>query len=394
MTSTSQDRLFGANSSIAIKAPCRVATTANITLSGEQTIDGVAVVTNDRVLVKDQTDGTENGIYIADTSTWQRAPDFDGARDVATGTLVKVTAGTVNGGFIGELTTTGTITPGTTSIAFAMRLGTLGSVTAWAQTFLAAVTAIAARLVLGFPAIAAAGDYIVGTAADTLGIVSARASVAAHATTMNLWTARENILTGGAVTITDIADAPYAGAVAWVKMNAAHIWTHGGGVFDVQGSATYTAADGDWVRIHALSTSTFSVTVFKQSGAPVSMSRITNSLAADVVLNNTANYFDGPSVAQGTSGVWFASGKVTINDTAGGAQHLIKLWDGTTVIDSCTVYEAATSQPTIASLSGVISSPAGNIRISVRDASSTSGNIKANASGNSKDSTVTAIRIG
>lgn len=55
MTSIQIDRTDGLSSSVAIKGPCRVATTANVTLSGEQTIDGVAVVTDDRVLVKDQT---------------------------------------------------------------------------------------------------------------------------------------------------------------------------------------------------------------------------------------------------------------------------------------------------------------------------------------------------
>ena len=51
MTSTSTDRIDGLSAALAIKAPVRVATTANITLSGEQTIDGVAVVEHDRVLV-------------------------------------------------------------------------------------------------------------------------------------------------------------------------------------------------------------------------------------------------------------------------------------------------------------------------------------------------------
>jgi hypothetical protein len=55
----------------------RVATTANITLSGTQTIDGVSVVAGNRVLVKDQTDQKTNGIYVVDASTWSRAADAD-----------------------------------------------------------------------------------------------------------------------------------------------------------------------------------------------------------------------------------------------------------------------------------------------------------------------------
>ena len=98
--------------------------------------------------------------------------------------------------------------------------------------------------------------------------IAPTASVAAHATTSDVWTARETVLTGAAVTFTDIADAPYVGAVAWVYMNAAHVWTDGA-VFDVQGGATYTTAIGDWVRINAVTVSTFDVTVFTASGQSV-----------------------------------------------------------------------------------------------------------------------------
>jgi len=59
------------------------ATTGNITLSGTQTIDGVAVAAGDRVLVKNQTDKTKNGIYIVSTGAWQRAPDADTGDELA-----------------------------------------------------------------------------------------------------------------------------------------------------------------------------------------------------------------------------------------------------------------------------------------------------------------------
>ncbi|HEX8106706.1 MAG TPA: hypothetical protein VF516_03210 [Kofleriaceae bacterium] len=120
---------------------------------------------------------------------------------------------------------------------------------------------------------------------------------------------------------------------------------------------------------------------------------ITNSLSGDVSLNNTGTYFDGPSVAQGTTGTWYATGTVTLIDTAGAAAMNVKLWDGTTVIASARTTCGAASNAMSLSLSGFIASPAANIRISVNDATSTSGAIKFNASGNSKDSTITAIRI-
>lgn len=84
----------GLASSTAIKGPCKAATTANITLSGEQNVDGVAVVEGDRVLVKDQTAATENGLYVVDTGNWRRSADFEGNRDVRKGTQVYVTDGT------------------------------------------------------------------------------------------------------------------------------------------------------------------------------------------------------------------------------------------------------------------------------------------------------------
>jgi hypothetical protein len=58
------------------KQPVRAATTANITLSGAQTIDTVPVVDGDRVLVKDQSAQADNGIYIVGTP-WTRSPDAD-----------------------------------------------------------------------------------------------------------------------------------------------------------------------------------------------------------------------------------------------------------------------------------------------------------------------------
>lgn len=122
--------------------------------------------------------------------------------------------------------------------------------------------------------------------------------------------------------------------------------------------------------------------------------KITASLGADVALNNTANYFDGPSVAQGTVGTWYVSGTIVVTDTGGSAAQLYgKLWDGTTVLSSGSVITPAGSGYGIIALSGYIASPAGNIRISAKDISSTSGAILFNQTGNSKDSTISAIRI-
>lgn len=102
---TSVDRIQGLSGSLAVKTPCRVATTANITLSGEQTIDAVAVVEGNRVLVKNQTDTTENGIYNVSTGAWTRALDFDGAKDFVQATAIVVQQGSVNAGSMWKVTT-------------------------------------------------------------------------------------------------------------------------------------------------------------------------------------------------------------------------------------------------------------------------------------------------
>ena len=112
------DRATGLVGETGIKEPVRVATTANITLSGEQTIDGVAVVDGDRVLVKDQTTAANSGIYEVDTSTWSRTKDCNGAYDLVNGTLVYVRSGTTNGNKIFKCTAIAPITIGTTSLTF------------------------------------------------------------------------------------------------------------------------------------------------------------------------------------------------------------------------------------------------------------------------------------
>ena len=60
---------------LSFKQPVLVTTTGNITLSGTQTIDGIAVSVGDRVLVKNQTATADNGIYIVASGAWSRSPD-------------------------------------------------------------------------------------------------------------------------------------------------------------------------------------------------------------------------------------------------------------------------------------------------------------------------------
>jgi hypothetical protein len=101
--------------------PVRVATTANITLSGTQTIDGVSLSVGDRVLVKDQTTQTQNGIYVVASGSWTRATDADNTPDgeLKGGDFTLVLEGTVNSGYGYVCSNTSAITIGTTNVTYA-----------------------------------------------------------------------------------------------------------------------------------------------------------------------------------------------------------------------------------------------------------------------------------
>lgn len=100
-----------------VKRAVRAATTANITLSGTQTIDGIALVAGDRVLVKDQTTASQNGIYVVSATTWARAADADTIAELA-GACVSVDSGTANGGFCFDTDLKTTDTLGTTAVSW------------------------------------------------------------------------------------------------------------------------------------------------------------------------------------------------------------------------------------------------------------------------------------
>ena len=106
-----------------VKNSVRVATTANGTLSSAfangQTVDGITLATNDRILIKDQSTGSENGIYTVNASgAPTRATDFDADSEVTGGTFFFVEEGTVNAdnGFV--MTNDGSVTVGTTALVF------------------------------------------------------------------------------------------------------------------------------------------------------------------------------------------------------------------------------------------------------------------------------------
>jgi hypothetical protein len=134
------------------KASVVAASTANLTLSGAQTIDGVSVIAGDRVLVKDQTTTTDNGIYLCASGSWTRTTDADTYSElVAAYTFVEGGTVNANNGFICTIVAGGTL--GTTPITFAQFSGagqvTAGTGMSKTGNTLNVNTASSARIVVG-----------------------------------------------------------------------------------------------------------------------------------------------------------------------------------------------------------------------------------------------------
>lgn len=119
-----------------------------------------------------------------------------------------------------------------------------------------------------------------------------------------------------------------------------------------------------------------------------------NAIAGNVSLNNTGNFFDGPSVSL-TPGTWLLTGGVGLIDTAGGADFIAKLWDGTTVESSGQVTTSAANHTDGIALSGIVTVTTTTAwKISAQDATSTSGLIRAAWGQGNNASYLRAVRIG
>jgi len=160
-----------------VKASVRAATTANITLSNTQTIDGVALSVGDRVLVKDQSTGSQNGIYVVASGSWTRATDFDNTpgTEVSPGTFFFVEEGTAqaDNGYV--VTNDTAITIGTTAIVFSQFSGA-GQITAGAGLTKSGntldVVGTASRITVNSDSVDIAATYVGQTSITTLGTIA------------------------------------------------------------------------------------------------------------------------------------------------------------------------------------------------------------------------------
>lgn len=151
------DRISGLSIGAAIKAACTVTSTTALTLSGVQVVDGISVGNaGERVLERNATNTANNGIWTARSSSWIRAQDCDGSKDLIPGTLVYVDRGTAYARtfwVFNSSETSTAITVGTEALSLSPVSVALSGVSAWVQNNLfPVVSAASARSVLGVTA--------------------------------------------------------------------------------------------------------------------------------------------------------------------------------------------------------------------------------------------------
>lgn len=166
----------GVASGLDVKQSVRAATTTNITLSGAQTIDGVAVVAGNRVLVKDQSTASANGIYVAASGSWTRATDADSDAEVTPNLFVFVEEGTANADSGWTLSNNGAITVGSTALTFVQFSGA-GQITAGDGMSKSGNTlnvgGTAGRITVNTDTVDIASTYVGQTSITTLGTITA-----------------------------------------------------------------------------------------------------------------------------------------------------------------------------------------------------------------------------
>lgn len=271
MTSTYEDRTLLA-ADVAIKAPCRAATTVAITLSGLQTVDGIALAANDRVLVKNQANGSDNGIYLASTGSWTRTSDFDGNRDVVDGTVVFVRLGTANALalYMCSCATTPAII-GTTSLSFALvsvvigNAGVFTTISASGQITSSVITGTAPLVITSTTKVANLNaDLLDGTDWRAPGPIGGTtpdtgAFTALTATTVTTTGAIVGGTTGKLATTLGVGNATPAASGAGVSFpatqsastdpNTMDDYEEGTFVPSLGGSATYSVQTGSYTKL-------------------------------------------------------------------------------------------------------------------------------------------------
>jgi len=277
-----------------VKQSVRVATTAPINLSADleagDLIDGVTLVAGDRVLVKDQSTATENGIYVAVASgAASRSSDANGTADTGElkpGTFTFVEEGTVNSdkGFV--VSTNGTITIGSTSIAWTQFSGA-GSFTAGDGLSQSGntinVNVVADRTAIVGDAVDIASTYAGQSSITTLGTI-----------TTGVWNGTDVAVTDGG---TGASDATTARTNLGIKTTAGAATTTTATLARVaaQGNTAHSSGTSTTAVVHNFNTTDVIVQVYEVATGETVIGDVnrTNPDTVTVVLlgNHAANAF-------------------------------------------------------------------------------------------------------
>lgn len=375
------------------KTPVRLASTANITLSTPgATIDGVSVVNGDRILLKNQTTGSQNGIYVwsGASTTLTRALDASAASDFVLGFKVYVSEGTANGGKYWTYTTSAAVTLGTTTLTFVQDGAGTGTVTS------IALTMPSDFLVSGSP-ITSSGTLAVTANTQSANTIKAGPTTGASAAPTYRTLVSADLPTAptvtGEMTASDFKPSGLTGATAatrWVGATASGApvsgtFVLGDFITDQTGKlwlCTTGGSPGTWAQVSG-------------SGAGGAATTVSNSLSGDVTISSANTYFDGPTVSL-TAGTWLLTGEVTGVNSSTGTNFTARLWDGTTTVDSTSAANNGSGAASTLSLHGIVTpSVTTSYKISVA-ATATSSTVKAaapfNAVGNNA-STLVAIPL-
>lgn len=264
---------------LSVKTAVRAATTANITLSGAQTIDGVSVIAGDRVLVKNQSSASGNGIYLAASGAWSRTTDMDAWAEFP-GSFFFVQEGTTNAdsGWVCTSDQGGTL--GTTSVTFAQFSGA-GQITA--------------------------GNGLTKTG-STLDVVAADSSITVNADSIQVAVDNSTIEVSSGLRVKD-------GGITFAKVASA-VW---GTTLDTAGSVvnvksytpvtnftvarirviSQTIANGSNTITHSLGSADVGVFVLDASNKIVPVVDVTDTNTTTVTIQNDASSFSGKVIIIG-----------------------------------------------------------------------------------------------
>ena len=295
-------------SNIDYKQSVRVVTTTNITLAGgaPNIVDGVSLVTNNRILVTGQSTGSQNGLYYVttvgagSTGTWIRSTDGDATGEIDAGMIVMVTEGTVYADTQWKLITDDPITIGTTALTFV-------------QNYSAnSISAGTSNVRVGSSAnvtVSSAGTANVLTISSTGVVVSGTGSVTGNITGGNLLTVGIISSTGNIIGNYFVGNGS---ALTGIIVSA--------GASIVNGSSNVVVAANSNVTIGVASTAgigTFASTGLYVTGVVSASGNITGSYlfgnASQVTGLSASKIFNGTSEAN----VGSSNGNITI--TVGGS---------------------------------------------------------------------------